>query len=116
MQIGAMPRLSKHPQTSTHEAADLEQAGVDIAFLPTAYGFDAPTAFARPAAPERLRTGIIAVHSHTPALTIQTTTGLDAVTGLSRIVGYRAATVTVPHVSPSGPRPLNNERLKDMVA
>jgi F420-dependent oxidoreductase-like protein len=73
---------------------DLEQAGLDIVWVPEAYGFDAPTAMGYLAArTERLQigAGILPIYSRTPTLLAQTAAGLDAISGGRAILGLGAS-------------------------
>ena len=66
------------------ELADVEQAGLDIVFVPEAYSFDAVSQLGFIAArSERLQlaSGILPVYSRTPALTAMTAAWLDFVSG-----------------------------------
>src|SRR5699024_3258565 len=64
------------------EAADLERAGLDIAFVPEAYCFDAVSQLGYLAArtsTKELASGILQLYTRTPTLTAMTAAGLDYV-------------------------------------
>lgn len=64
------------------EAADLERAGLDIAFVPEAYSFDAVSQLGYLAARTstmELASGILQIYTRTPTLTAMTAAGLDYV-------------------------------------
>jgi F420-dependent oxidoreductase-like protein len=66
------------------EIADLERAGLEIVFVPEAYGFDAVSQLGFIAARTstlQIASGILPVYSRTPALTAMTAAGLDYVSG-----------------------------------
>ena len=69
---------------------ELERAGLDIAWVPESYGFDAPTAMGYLAAvTERIEigSGIINIYTRTPTLIAETAAGLDFVSGGRAILG-----------------------------
>ncbi|WP_205875693.1 LLM class F420-dependent oxidoreductase [Mycobacterium camsae] len=64
------------------EVADLERAGLDIAFVPEAYSFDAVSTLGYLAASTdrvELASGILQLYTRTPTLTAMTAAGLDYV-------------------------------------
>ena len=72
----------------------LESAGLDVAWVAEAYGFDAPTLMGYLAAKtERIHigSGILPIYSRTPALLAQTAAGLDAASGGRAILGLGAS-------------------------
>jgi F420-dependent oxidoreductase-like protein len=76
------------------EVADLERAGLDIAFVPEAYSFDAVSALGYLAAStERveLASGILQLYTRTPTLTAMTAAGLDYVSDGRFILGLGAS-------------------------
>ncbi|MCX4092708.1 LLM class F420-dependent oxidoreductase [Nocardia sp. alder85J] len=76
------------------EVADLERAGLDIAFVPEAYSFDAVSALGYLAArTERvqLASGILQLYTRTPTLTAMTAAGLDYVSDGRFILGLGAS-------------------------
>jgi F420-dependent oxidoreductase-like protein len=69
---------------AANSAIELEKAGLDVVWVPEAYGFDAVSQMAYIAAKtERLEiaSGILPIYSRTPALLAQTAAGLDAISG-----------------------------------
>jgi F420-dependent oxidoreductase-like protein len=80
------------------EAADtvieLEKAGLDVVWVPEAYGFDAVSQMSYIAAKtERLEiaSGILPIYSRTPALLAQTAAGLDSLSGGRFMLGLGAS-------------------------
>ncbi|OBK22851.1 LLM class F420-dependent oxidoreductase [Mycobacterium asiaticum] len=76
------------------EVADLERAGLDIAFVPEAYSYDAVSALGYLAAStERieLASGILQLYTRTPTLTAMTAAGLDYVSDGRFILGLGAS-------------------------
>ncbi|MFJ9929314.1 MULTISPECIES: LLM class F420-dependent oxidoreductase [Streptomyces] len=66
------------------QVAELERAGLDLVWVPEAYGYDAPSFMGFLAArTERLEigSGILSVYSRTPALLAMTAAGVDALSG-----------------------------------
>src|SRR3984893_2227090 len=79
---------------SVDRVTDLERAGVDIVWVPEAYGFDAPSQMGYLAArTERigLGSGILPIYSRTPALLAQTAAGIDALSDGRMILGLGAS-------------------------
>ena len=79
--------------TVAHAVA-LEQAGVQVAWVAEAYGFDAATLLGYLAARTEtmlVGSGILPVYTRTPALIAQTAAGLDAVSGGRAILGLGAS-------------------------
>ena len=69
---------------------DLERVGLDVVWVPEAYGFDAPTAMGYLAGrTERVQigAGILPIYSRTPTLIAQTAAGLDFISGGRAILG-----------------------------
>src|SRR5246500_617264 len=76
------------------EVADLERAGLDIAFVPEAYSFDAVSALGYLAAKTervQLASGILQLYTRTPTLTAMTAAGLDYVSDGRFILGLGAS-------------------------
>ncbi|MCX5230199.1 LLM class F420-dependent oxidoreductase [Streptomyces sp. NBC_00233] len=66
------------------QVAELERAGLDLVWVPEAYGYDAPSFMGFLAArTERIEigSGILSVFSRTPALLAMTAAGVDALSG-----------------------------------
>ncbi|MFI2760688.1 LLM class F420-dependent oxidoreductase [Streptomyces echinatus] len=94
MEISTTLKYAGDAVAAAEEAAALEQAGVDVAWVSELYGFDAPTIMGFLAArTERIRIGsaILPIYSRTPALLAQTAAGLDAVSGGRAILGLGAS-------------------------
>jgi F420-dependent oxidoreductase-like protein len=74
--------------------ASWESAGLDIAWVPEAYGYDAATVMgflAAMTARIRIGSGILPLYSRTPALLAQTAAGLDHLSGGRAILGLGAS-------------------------
>lgn len=82
MRIGMALNYSGGFSETAAEAADLERAGLDIAFVPEAYSFDAVSQLGYLAARTstmELASGILQLYTRTPTLTAMTAAGLDYV-------------------------------------
>ncbi|WP_216694378.1 LLM class F420-dependent oxidoreductase [Dietzia psychralcaliphila] len=82
MRIGMALNYSGGFSEVAAEAADLERAGLDIAFVPEAYSFDAVSQLGFLAARTshmELASGILQIYTRTPTLTAMTAAGLDYV-------------------------------------
>jgi len=80
--------------TALEQVVALDRAGVDIVWVPEAYGFDAVSLMGYLAArTERIQigSGILPIYSRTPALLAQTAAGLDWVSGGRAILGIGAS-------------------------
>src|SRR5260370_42066690 len=76
------------------QLSTLEQAGLDVAWVAEAYGFDAPSLMGYLAATtERLEigSGILPIYTRTPALLATTAAGADAPSGGPAILRLRPA-------------------------
>ena len=76
------------------EVADLERAGLDIAFVPEAYSYDAVSALGFLAARTsrlELASGIMQIYTRTPTLTAMTAAGVDYVSGGRFVLGLGAS-------------------------
>lgn len=76
------------------EVADLEKAGLDIAFVPEAYSFDAVSQIGYLAAKTttlELASGIFQIYTRTPSLTAMTAAGLDFVSDGRFVMGLGAS-------------------------
>jgi F420-dependent oxidoreductase-like protein len=94
MRISMPLPYSTDPRSAADALASLEDAGLDVAWVAEAYGFDAPTIMGYLAAKtSRLHIGsaILPIYSRTPALLAQTAAGLDAVSGGRAILGLGAS-------------------------
>lgn len=82
MRIGMALNYSGGFAETAAEAADLESVGLDIAFIPEAYSFDAVSQLGYLAAKTKtleLASGILQIYTRTPTLTAMTAAGLDFV-------------------------------------
>jgi F420-dependent oxidoreductase-like protein len=98
MRIGMSLQLgmdySKGMSAVADQLADYEKAGLDIAFVPEAYSFDAVSQLGYLAArTERvqLASGILQIYTRTPSLTAMTAAGLDFVSGGRFVLGIGAS-------------------------
>ena len=90
MRLATILDYSQGFKRAADQAADLERAGLDVAFVAEAYGFDAPSQMGYIAArTERLQigSGILPIYSRTPALIAQTAAGIDALSEGRAILG-----------------------------
>ena len=90
MRIGTILRYGRDPRKIADEARALEAAGLDVAWVPEAYSFDAVSMLGFLAAStERveLASGILPVYTRTPTLTAMTAASLDALSGGRFILG-----------------------------
>src|SRR4051812_1491001 len=81
-------------QQAARQVADLEKAGLDVAWVAEAYGFDAPSFMGYLAAvTERVQigSGIVNIYSRTPALLAMTAAGVDALSEGRCILGLGAS-------------------------
>jgi F420-dependent oxidoreductase-like protein len=79
---------------SAAQVAALEKAGLDIAWVAEAYGFDAPSFMGYLAARTdqvQIGSGILPIYSRTPALLAMTAAGVDALSGGRCILGLGAS-------------------------
>jgi F420-dependent oxidoreductase-like protein len=84
MRIGTQIAYAGGFAESVADIVELEKAGLDIAFVPEAYSFDAVSQLGYLAArTERveLASGILQIYTRTPTLTAMTAAGLDFVSG-----------------------------------
>lgn len=94
MRLGHPLQYRGDPRQVADRVVAYEQAGLDVAWVAEAYGFDSPTLMGYLAArTERVRIGssILPIYSRTPALIAQTALGLDKVTGGRAILGLGAS-------------------------
>ena len=90
MRIGTILRYGRDPRTIADEARALESAGLDVAWVPEAYSFDAVSLLGFLAASTdrlELASGILPVYTRTPTLTAMTAASLDALSGGRFILG-----------------------------
>jgi F420-dependent oxidoreductase-like protein len=79
---------------TVEEVGDLEKAGLDIAFVPEAYSFDAVSQLGYLAAKTstiELASGIFEIYTRTPSLTAMTAAGLDFVSNGRFVMGLGAS-------------------------
>jgi F420-dependent oxidoreductase-like protein len=94
VRIGMLLSYSGGFAETVAELAEYEKAGLDIVFVPEAYGFDAVSQLGFIAArTERLEiaSGILQIYTRTPALTAMTAAGLDYVSGGRFTLGIGAS-------------------------
>ncbi|MFI9503045.1 LLM class F420-dependent oxidoreductase [Nocardia sp. NPDC052566] len=94
MRIGLSINYSGGFKEAAAEVADLERAGLDVAFVPEAYSFDAVSALGYLAAKTdrlQLASGILQLYTRTPSLTAMTAAGLDFVSEGRFILGLGAS-------------------------
>ena len=90
MRIGTILRYGRDPRTIADEARALESAGLDMAWVPEAYSFDAVSLLGYLAASTtrvEIGSGILPVYTRTPTLTAMTAASLDALSGGRFILG-----------------------------
>lgn len=84
MKISMQLRYDRDIVGAAAQVAELESAGLDLIWVPEAYGYDAPSFMGFLAArTERIEigSGILSVFSRTPALLAMTAAGVDALSG-----------------------------------
>ena len=84
MRVGMMLHYAGGFTETVSELGDFERAGLDIAFVPEAYSFNAVSQLGFIAARTttlQIASGILPIYSRTPALTAMTAAGLDYVSG-----------------------------------
>ncbi len=94
MRIGMQLNYGGGFAETAEEVADLEQAGLDIAFVPEAYSFDAVSQLGYLAAKTsrlELASGIVQIYTRTPTLTAMTAAGLDFVSNGRFTLGMGAS-------------------------
>ncbi len=94
MRIGMALNYSGGFAETAAEAGELENAGMDIAFIPEAYSFDAVSQLGYLAArTERMQlaSGILQIYTRTPTLTAMTAAGLDYVSEGRFVLGLGAS-------------------------
>ncbi|MDG3010060.1 LLM class F420-dependent oxidoreductase [Rhodococcus sp. D2-41] len=94
MRIGMALNYSGGFAETADEVGDLERAGLDIAFIPEAYSFDAVSQLGFLAARTsriELASGILQIYTRTPSLTAMTAAGLDYVSNGRFVLGLGAS-------------------------
>jgi F420-dependent oxidoreductase-like protein len=94
MRLSTLLDYARSPRETAEHVVALEQAGVDIAWVPEAYSFDAPSLMGFLAALTttiELGSGILPIYSRTPTLLAMTAAGIDAVSDGRCILGLGAS-------------------------
>lgn len=94
MRIGMQLNYSGGFSETVEEVGALEKAGMDIAFVPEAYSFDAVSQIGYLAAKTstiQLASGIFQIYTRTPSLLAMTAAGLDFVSGGRFVMGIGAS-------------------------
>ena len=94
MRIGMPLQLGNTAEDVANELGDLENAGLDIVFVPEAYSFDAVSQLGFLAARTKtveLAAGIFQIYTRTPTLTAMTAAGLDFVSNGRFTLGLGAS-------------------------
>lgn len=94
MRIGMQLNYSGGFEETVEEVGALERAGMDIAFVPEAYSFDAVSQIGFLAAKTstiELASGIFQIYTRTPSLLAMTAAGLDYVSGGRFVMGIGAS-------------------------
>ncbi len=94
MQVATMISYVGGFTESVEEIQALEKAGLHTAWVPEAYGFDAPSLMGYLAAKTtsvRIASGILPIYTRTPALLAMTAAGVDALSGGRAMLGLGAS-------------------------
>jgi F420-dependent oxidoreductase-like protein len=94
MKIGMQIPYAGGFKESAAQVSAYERAGLDIAWIAEAYGFDAPSFMGYLAATTdtvQLASGILPIYTRTPALMAQTAAGIDAMSDGRCILGLGAS-------------------------
>lgn len=94
MKLAMAVNYSGDPRATAENAKDLEQRGVDLAWVAELYSFDAVSTLGFLAAHTEkmeLMAGILPIYSRTPTLTAMTAAGLDAVSAGRFVLGLGAS-------------------------
>jgi F420-dependent oxidoreductase-like protein len=81
-------------EESAKQVADLERAGLDLAWVAEAYGYDAPSYMGYLAAKTstvQIGAGILPIYTRTPTLLAMTAAGIDAMSGGRCVLGLGAS-------------------------
>ena len=84
MRLGMAIDYTREPLAQVDEIVALEAAGLDVAWVPEAWGYDAPSLLGFLAARTSrmaIAAGVLPVYSRTPSLIAQTAAGLAALSG-----------------------------------
>ncbi|MBQ74414.1 MAG: LLM class F420-dependent oxidoreductase [Gammaproteobacteria bacterium] len=93
MRIATLMSYAVGFKKASEEIVELEKAGLDVAFVPEAYSFDAPTAMGYLAAKTNsltIASGIIPIYTRTPTLLAMTAAGLDSLSDGRAMLGLGA--------------------------
>lgn len=94
MRISTLMSYASGFKEAVAEIKELEQAGLDVVWVPEAYSFDAPSAMGYIAAEtERvtIASGILPIYSRTPTLLAMTAAGIDALSDGRCMLGLGAS-------------------------
>lgn len=94
MRISTLMSYASGFREAVAEIKELEQAGLDVVWVPEAYSFDAPSAMGYIAAEtERvtIASGILPIYSRTPSLLAMTAAGIDALSDGRCMLGLGAS-------------------------
>ena len=94
MKLATSISYSSDPRAGADAVVELERAGVDLVWVPEAYGIDAPTVMGYLAArTERIEiaSGILPIFTRTPSLLAQTAVGVDVLSGGRCVLGLGAS-------------------------
>jgi len=94
MKIATMINYTGGFMEAVEEIQALEKAGLHTAWVPEAYGFDAPSLMGFLAAKTssvRIASGILPIYTRTPALLAMTAAGVDALSGGRAMLGLGAS-------------------------
>ncbi len=94
MKIATLMNYAGDYHGVVEEVKDLERAGLDVLFVPEAYGFDAPTMMGYLAAETTsvcIASGILPIYSRSPTLMAMTAAGLDNLSGGRAMLGLGAS-------------------------
>jgi F420-dependent oxidoreductase-like protein len=84
MQIATSLNYSGGFQESARQVSEMEKAGLDLVWVPEAYGFDGPSLMGYLAAlteTVQIGSGILPIYTRTPTLIAMTAAGVDALSG-----------------------------------
>jgi len=94
MRISTLLNYAAGFKEAAAEVRELEQAGLDVVWVPEAYAYDAPSAMGYLAAvTERvvIASGILPVYTRTPSLIAMTAAGIDELSGGRCLLGIGAS-------------------------
>jgi F420-dependent oxidoreductase-like protein len=94
MRISTLMSYASGFKEAAKEIKELEKAGLDVAWVPEAYSFDAPSAMGYLAAETdtiTIASGILPIYSRTPSLLAMTAAGIDALSDGRCMLGLGAS-------------------------